>query len=223
MIYKYDTHVHTSETSPCGKVNAEDVVRLYKQAGYKGIVITDHFYDGFFNNSLQTDWKNKVEDYLSGYRKALKEGERQGLKVFLGIELRFEIIRNDYLVFGVDEEFLIGYPELYKSNLEEFRGIADRKGLLIYQAHPYRAGYSPVEPHLLDGVEVYNGNPRHDSRNDMAEDFARLNRLRYISGSDFHQVSDLARGGIITREKINTIADFIKTLKDSTKFQLIKS
>ena len=46
-IYKYDIHTHTSEVSPCGKVEAEKVVELYKEAGYTGIVITDHYYEGF--------------------------------------------------------------------------------------------------------------------------------------------------------------------------------
>ena len=49
-IYKYDIHTHTSEVSPCGKVEAEKVVELYKEAGYTGIVITDHYYEGFFEN-----------------------------------------------------------------------------------------------------------------------------------------------------------------------------
>jgi len=49
-IYKYDTHVHTKEVSPCGKVPAIEVVKLYKDAGYHGIVITDHYCDSFFES-----------------------------------------------------------------------------------------------------------------------------------------------------------------------------
>ena len=37
--YRYDTHVHTCEVSPCGKVPAEEMVRLYREAGYQGIII----------------------------------------------------------------------------------------------------------------------------------------------------------------------------------------
>ena len=29
----YDTHVHTSEVSPCAHANAESVVAFYKEAG----------------------------------------------------------------------------------------------------------------------------------------------------------------------------------------------
>ena len=47
-LYYYDLHVHTSNVSPCAHVKAEEVVRLYAQAGYKGIVITDHYSEKYF-------------------------------------------------------------------------------------------------------------------------------------------------------------------------------
>lgn len=48
----------------------------------------------------------------------------------------------------------------------------------------------------LDGVEVMNGNPRHDSHNEDAAAYCRANGLIGISGSDFHQWEDLAIGGL---------------------------
>lgn len=48
MEYRYDLHVHTSEVSACGSIPAKEVVRLYHQAGYDGLVITDHYADYFF-------------------------------------------------------------------------------------------------------------------------------------------------------------------------------
>jgi len=55
---------------------------------------------------------------------------------------------------------------------------------------------------LIDGVEIYNGNPRHNSSNHLALEYARKNGLKMLSGSDFHQVQDAARGGIIVDERI---------------------
>lgn len=46
--YLYDTHVHTSESSPCGRLNAQETVRLYSQAGFSGFCITDHYTRDFF-------------------------------------------------------------------------------------------------------------------------------------------------------------------------------
>lgn len=41
--YIYETHLHTSEGSACGRSRAIDIVDAYKAAGYTGIIITDHF------------------------------------------------------------------------------------------------------------------------------------------------------------------------------------
>ena len=46
--YLYDTHIHTIETSPCGKIHAAETVRYYADHGYTGLVITDHLHPDFF-------------------------------------------------------------------------------------------------------------------------------------------------------------------------------
>ncbi|HHV59362.1 MAG TPA: transposase [Clostridiaceae bacterium] len=222
-MYKYDTHVHTDETSRCGKVKARDVVRLYKEAGYNGVVITDHYFSGFFDNSPGITWEDKIDDYLKGYRIALDEGNKLGLTVMFGIEIKFDCEPNDYLVYGMDEEFLKENKELYKLDLAKFVELKKLKDFLIYQAHPFRKSMLRAEPNLLDGIEVYNGNPRHESNNDIAYRHALSNGLKMISGSDFHQVVDLARGGIITNKKINTINDLFITLKKDEIAELIKT
>lgn len=211
--YKYDIHVHTSEVSKCGKVEAEKVVKLYKQAGYTGIVITDHYFDGFFNSLTCETWKEKVEAYLSGYKNALIVGQEVGLKVLLGMELRFEGSENDYLVFGIDEEFLKSNKELYKLGLEKVKKLLEEKGMLIFQAHPYRGEMKPEKPELLDGIEVFNGNPRSNSKNHLAYAFAKDNNMRMISGSDFHQPQDLAGGGIILSDIANTSKELVEAIK----------
>ena len=40
--YLFEMHAHTSQTSRCGEVPAEQVVNTFKNLGYDGIVITDH-------------------------------------------------------------------------------------------------------------------------------------------------------------------------------------
>lgn len=72
--------------------------------------------------------------------------------------------------------------------------------MVIIQAHPCRVGMSLANPSLLDGVEVYNGNKRHDSHNSLAREFAKKHGLKMTSGSDTHQIEDLARGGIMLPE-----------------------
>ena len=221
--YKYDMHVHTSEVSPCGKVSAQELVKLYKEAGYDGIVITDHYFDGYFDSLGQLDWEEKIDMYLSGYRKALAEGQKIGLEVILGIELRFSENENDYLVYGLDEDFLKKYKELYQLGIEGFRKFTGGMDILIYQAHPFRSWMQHVDPVLLDGVEVNNGNPRQNNMNYKALAFAKEHNLKMISGSDFHQKVDISRGGVIIPRLIRTPAELFTLLRDDEILDLIET
>lgn len=227
--FYFDTHVHTRETSCCGKIRGLEVARAYQKAGYHGVVITDHYCRDYFRRFHRISWEEKIERFLSGYRAAKEEGVRVGLIVLLGIELRFDGSNNDYLVYGIDEEFLKKYPELYSLGLKEFRGLVKRletegKGkVLIYQAHPFRLGLSPADPLLLDGVEVFNGNPRQQSRNELAYKYAKERGLKMISGSDFHRSDDLGRGGIMIPKNAETMEEFIQLLEEEKIIRLICS
>jgi predicted metal-dependent phosphoesterase TrpH len=221
--YKYDTHVHTSQTSSCSRVKGKEIIRLYKKAGYRGLVITDHYCSEYFEYLRETSWYGKIDRFLEGYRDALKEGRRTGMDVLLGIEIRLMENSNDYLIFGLEESFLFEKVELYRLSLKEFRKMADDNELLIFQAHPFRIGIKPADPDLLDGVEIYNGNPRQISRNHLAFAFAFENNLEMLSGSDFHQKQDLARGGIILPETVNSSRDFVKFIKNGKPYDIIKT
>lgn len=218
--YIYDTHIHTSEVSPCARVDGATVARLYKQAGYSGIVITDHYFDGYFE-TLQGSWKEKVDAYLQGYRKAYNEGEKIGLKVILGIELRFNENDNDYLIYGIDEAFLKEHEKLYELDLKRFFEIIKNSTAVIYQAHPFRSWATPANPEYLHGVEVFNGNPRHDSMNHKALEFAEKYGLKKLSGSDFHQTEDLAIGGVVFSEAPTDSFEFAQLLSSDRIVRLI--
>lgn len=210
---KIDLHVHTSEVSSCARVPAAEMVRIYKEAGYDGVVITDHYHDGYFS-SLQGGWDSKVERYLTGYHLARQEGERLGLRVYLGMELRNNRNDNDYLVFGLTEKILLENPALYALAPRQFKKQAERLGLVVYQAHPFRDYMERLDEAdiLLDGVEVYNGNPRANSRNRMAEDYAEKFGLCRSSGSDFHRPEDIGTGGILLERMPENEKELVKLL-----------
>ncbi|HOJ47807.1 MAG TPA: PHP domain-containing protein [Bacillota bacterium] len=212
-MYKFDTHVHTAETSPCGKISAAETVRLYKEAGYSGICITDHYTKWLFESFRKTDWKEAVDRYLEGYRSAKEYGDRHGMDVLLGAEVLIDGTSNDYLLFGLSEEILYDYPRLYAYAPEELSAFAKKHNLLLFQAHPFRSYVTAENPLFLDGVEVFNGNPRHDSRNDLALRFAQESNLLMSGGSDFHQVEDVGRSGIMTDIRIKDAKTFVEVLK----------
>jgi predicted metal-dependent phosphoesterase TrpH len=222
-MYKIDTHVHTCEVSACAQVGAKDVVRLYKEAGYDGIVITDHYYKGFFHEADGVSWENQIDYFLEGYRNAAEEGEKLGLKVFLGTEIRFTENPSDYLIYGVTEEFLKANPRLHHLGLKGFKKLVENEDILIFQAHPFRSGMVVADPLDVHGVEGHNGNPRHNSRNHMAVNYAIENDMRMSSGSDFHQVEDLARGGMKFDRDIQTSSEFVKALRNQEYIELIQT
>lgn len=220
-MYKFDTHVHTSETSSCAVVEAEDAVKLYIEAGYSGFCITDHYYNWFFNTRPEDSWADNIARYLKGYHNAKQYGDSHGFTVLLGLEIRFSDSPNDYLIYGVTEEFLAQYPKLYDYSKEDFKHLAYEHGILIFQAHPFRVNITRENPLYLDGVEVYNGNPRHNSNNHLALEFADNNGLLHSAGSDFHHIQDTGVSGIMTETRIENNDDFLTVLK-SREFEIIK-
>lgn len=225
--YRNELHTHTSETSNCGHTSAKALVEAYIQEGYSTVVITDHlsthtYYKYDYDNMT---WDDKIDVFVKGYNTAL-EAAKGRINVLFGMEMRFdeelpEHDLNDYLVFGVTEEFLRNNGDLINMNIESFSHIAHKNGLLVYQAHPFRKHMTRTNPELLDGVEIYNGCPRHNSHNDKAEKWAKKNRLKGTSGSDFHELEDVAHGGIITDTEIKSNEDLLKILR-SNNYEIIK-
>lgn len=223
MSYLYELHAHCTEVSPCGGVKAEEVVALYKAEGYQGLVMTDHYHHEFFSSLGDISWKRKTDQFLEGYRLARKAAEKLDFDLFLGFEIRFTDSGNDFLVFGVNEDFLYENPRLYEHDLAYLNEVVKKiPETLIVQAHPFRKGCKPPENlSLVDGVEICNGNPRHDSRNSMAAELARENNLIKISGSDFHRTEDLGKGGIRLSKRVKTSKELILALNLSKCEDLI--
>ena len=218
MQYKTELHTHTCLVSPCADTPLEDVVQRYADAGYTTVFVTDHYCDYVIDNASDT-WEQKIEHYLSGYR-AMKEMARGKFNVLLGCELRFLENFNDYLVFGMDEDFLRSHPELHKMSLKTFSAFAKANGLLLVQAHPFRSRMTVVKPQLLDGVEVFNGHRGHESKNYLANELANRYGLIKTSGSDFHHPTSVVSGGIMTDEPITSAKQLIEILR-SGEYTLI--
>jgi len=215
MSFLFDTHIHTSQSSPCGKVDARDVAKYYMESDYNGIVVTDHLSKIVMDMYPETSWQDRVTHYLSGYKTVCETAKGSSLTVLMGIELRFTDHPNDYLVYGITEEDLYRNENLYAMTLPQFYELARREGWMVYQAHPYRDGITPASPEFLDGIEVYNAHPRHDSRNHKALAYAEKYDLRQLSGSDVHQQPDYGRGGVYLPVCPATSMEFAALLREN--------
>ncbi|NLJ81023.1 MAG: PHP domain-containing protein [Firmicutes bacterium] len=218
MYYKIETHCHTFESSACGRVPAEQLVELYLEAGYAGLVITDHF---SADNSERlaardgrpTDFAGQCDNLFQGYQ-AAKDFAQGRLIILMGMELRFNANRNDYLVYGFDKPNLLKHSDLFHWGIERFSAYARKRGLLVVQAHPFRDGMTITAPASIDMLEVHNGHPRQASRNEIAARWAEMHGLPGSSGSDFHRQGDQGGGGVLLPEKPRNSDHFVTMMKE---------
>lgn len=67
-IYKYETHCHTKEASRCAENSVSELIDEYVKAGYSGIVITDHFFNGNCKIDDKLNWENRVTEFVMPYK-----------------------------------------------------------------------------------------------------------------------------------------------------------
>lgn len=215
--FLFDTHIHTKEASSCSRVPAGEIVKRYKELGYKGLCITDHVSVLQFSRHGGT-YEEQVEKYLSGYR-AAKKFEDENFHIILGMEIRFLENDNDYLVYGFDEDFVKSHDLIHFENPEQFRPFADEHNLIVFQAHPFRQSMTVIDHNMVDGIEVYNGHGDHNSSNDIAYRWAEKYSLRKLSGSDFHGNLTLEPGGVYFDEYLTDSYQVAQALRNG-KYEL---
>ena len=140
--YLVDLHVHSAESSYCGHVPAHEIVSAYREAGFDGIAITDHYGGYFFDKIKELPWPEQVDRFMRGYEEAKTAAEGTGFKVYFGIEYRDRITVDDFLVFGLDRQFLLDNPDLHDIPLKEAAERIHAYGGFIIQAHPARIRYA---------------------------------------------------------------------------------
>ncbi len=208
-----ELHCHTATGSGCGKIPPEEIAWLYKEAGYYGVVITDHFYVKLHHAGDKDEYRFKVDKLLTGFRRAKKNAPK-GFPVLLGAEigLGVEDDKNHYLIYGVNEEFLYNNIEIAEMSLAEIRVFLHENNMLIYQAHPFRDRYTPADPKLLDGAEAFNDPRLNGDYNVLADNWTKANNVQQISGSDCHRYDSIASGGVCFPTPIDTNDKLVSAL-----------
>lgn len=203
-MYYYELHLHTKETSKCGKSPAADMVKAYIDKGFSGICVTDHFVNGYSYAADPIAWQDKIDAFMKGYNAAKAAAEGTDLQVFFGWEYTYG--RNnaeDYVTLGLTESHL--RHELVDCDQWELTDYIDTVhalGGIVIRAHPYRqAAYIPTEPieHPglnVDAIEVYNGGNEDDSYDEKALAFTIKEGKPQVAGSDTHHVTTTALGYI---------------------------
>lgn len=210
---KIELHTHSS-FSPCGRLSASELISLYCAKKYDAIVLTNHFSRYAAHRYAELGGKDFHRDYHDAIRQAKEIGARNNLIVLAGYELKFEENSNDYLVFGMPEEFTRDFNSIFAMGVKKFSAAAKENGFLLYQAHPFRNDMTVINPEFLFGIEVQNTHPNHDSRNEIALAWAKKYDLHKICGSDCHEKDHAGTSAIITNEKVRNMDDLVHVLKD---------
>ena len=219
MAFLYETHLHTSQTSRCGSSTGAEHVRFYKELGYTGIIVTDHFFNGSCHVPKELPWKERIDRFCAGYEDALIEGQKLGLDVFFGFEHNWN--GDDYLVYGLDKSWMTAHPEMeHWTRGEQYAAVCQAGGCVV-QAHPFRTRdyikRVQLAPQLCDAIEAANaGNEAHNDAFALA--YAAKFGLQITSGSDNHCSSRVTDPntqvfGIALEERLTSIGDYVRLIK----------
>lgn len=228
--YLYETHMHTREGSACAHNTGAEMARAYKEAGYTGIIITDHFFYGNTAVDRSLPWKDWVEQFCLGYEHAKAEGDRIGLQVFFGWEAGYQ--GTEFLVYGLDKEWLLAHPEIVDATIEEQYELVHSGGGIVSHAHPFREeDYIPkirLFPEYVDAVEGVNAMHSSDVSNshknplynERAIEYGREHNLPFTAGSDQH-TTFMIGGGMVFQRKLTDIHDFTQAVLNKEAQKLL--
>ena len=215
--YLYETHLHTSQGSACARATGAQMAKACKEAGYTGIIVTDHNWGGNTAVNHWFPWKDWVNEFVKGYEDAKKMGDRIGLDVFFGYEAGYQ--GTEFLIYGLDKEFMLAHPELRTATVKEQYELVHGAGGMVVHAHPFREeDYIPeirLYPEYVDAVEGINAthsNHRSMGHNDPLFDeraitYAKEHKLPMSAGSDIHNTA-LFGGGIAFKRRMESMQDF---------------
>ncbi len=214
-IYKYRTelHAHTSPASSCSEVSPEETVAVYHSLGYDAVTIANHFSYEYQNSTKQ----QVIDRFFADLENAQKKGKELGIKVIPAAEIRFTENDNDYLIYGITRKMMEEIYELLPYGVDNFRRVYSMPDSVFLQAHPFREGMVLADPAILDGIEVFNLHPNHNSKIGLAAVYANEQKFPIITaGSDFHHANRKHEGvsAILTKslpEKSFDIAQILKS------------
>ena len=112
-----DMHAHTSGISECCLGDAETILKVAKENGIDGIVLTNHYQRSYVRNG---DVDELAKRYTKEYRMTKRLGDEIGVTVIYGMEVTMH--RHDdshLLVYGLPESFTEEFPEVYDMTQEE--------------------------------------------------------------------------------------------------------
>lgn len=176
---KIDMHCHTKEGSLDGKVPIEEYIRLLRQQGFGGMLVTDHdSYGGY------RQWKNFI-----------KGRKYEDFYVFKGIE--YDTMDAGHMIVIMPEDIKLRLLELRGIPVQMLIPIVHNYGGILGPAHPCGEKFMSFmnakaykrNPDIIrefDFMEVFNACEPMEV-NEKARQVAAQNQLPGTGGSDAHK------------------------------------
>ena len=207
-MFKTEAHLHTYPVSSCAKLTPVEQVRLFKDAGYDTVIVSDHFSPHHFKKlGEHLTFAEKVDKLCDAYLEAKAEGDRIGLTVLFSVELSFH--KNHYLLYGVTREFLKLREDIFDIDIDELYAHLKAHGITIIQAHSHRAEKCVPHPHHVDGFEI-NCCLRKENYNERTMQVAKEYNMPLTIGSDAHRPEDVGVSATLSEEKIESIDQYLR-------------
>ena len=191
-----DLHIHTTFSD--GTVPIEEVVRIYGEARFDAIAITDHLFDTQSPRGLELYDEGKSIKDLKSYFQRIEEASRRAkesynLLVIPGLEICNLV--EDYHILGIDLKKAVNPNQNAEGVIEEIH----RQGGLAIASHPHlKLSYFMQEDNIsirrhplhlwkhrerysqkLDAWEIANGEDLFTA--------VSLEHLPFVANSDFHE------------------------------------
>jgi len=208
-LFKTEAHLHTYPVSSCSKLTPKEQVRLFKEAGYDTIIVSDHFSPHHFKKlGEHLTFAEKVDKLCDAYLEAKEEGDKLGLTVLFSVELSFH--KNHYLLYGVTREFLKLREDIFDIDIDELYAHLKSHGITIIQAHSHRVRKEDCtpQPAHVDGFEL-NFCRRKENNNEKTFVLAKEYDMPLTAGSDCHRPEDVGVSATLSEEKITSIEQYL--------------
>ena len=214
-----DLHAHSSGISRCCRADGQEVVRIAKEVGIEGLVLTNHYQKSYIINNDVTGFARR---YIDEYDYVKSEGEKIGLNVYFGIEVTLSKHRDIHvLIYGVDTSFVEEYSDIFDYTQEDLYRLVKKHNGILVQAHPYRKNIDNLlDVNYLDGVEV-NCHPLYEGTHiEKIFEIAKNNNLIVTCGGDYHADTHRAKCGVYLPNEIKNVYDIKNYLLNTEKIDL---
>lgn len=236
---KVELHMHTMPVSVCARVTNEQAVARYKEHGYQGLMLANHYTDACcqVNGISREKW---MELYIAQLHEFEKVCADNGMDGYWGVEVslfapysqvmtsKYDmdfLKRNyaDYLLIGADEKFLRETPYICDLDQKDLYALCQQYGILLIQAHPMRAcqGHTLRDIKYLDGVEINTNFGHMVLRGEVSHEqellqIAKENDLIVTVGGDIHGDHpewDMLCGATYFPDEVKTSRDIAEHLR----------